>query len=98
MLRPQDRSFTFILKTPPAAVLLKKAASIKKGAAKEENVGSVTRAQVSSNLNSYDFALFNPNCAIPPERTYRSTSKLPITLLLNTDCAITPERSSLSTK
>ncbi|MDJ0987407.1 MAG: 50S ribosomal protein L11 [Desulfobacterales bacterium] len=44
----QDRSFTFITKTPPAAVLLKKAAQIAKGAAdpKRELVGSVTRQQV----------------------------------------------------
>ncbi len=44
----QDRSFSFITKTPPAAVLLKKAAQIAKGAAdpKREHVGSVTRQQV----------------------------------------------------
>jgi large subunit ribosomal protein L11 len=44
----QDRSFTFITKTPPAAVLLKKAAQIAKGAAdpKRDRVGSVTREQV----------------------------------------------------
>ncbi len=44
----QDRSFSFITKTPPAAVLLKKAAKIAKGAAdpKRELVGSVTRQQV----------------------------------------------------
>jgi large subunit ribosomal protein L11 len=44
----QDRSFTFITKTPPAAVLLKKAAKIAKGAAdpKRDRVASVTRAQV----------------------------------------------------
>jgi large subunit ribosomal protein L11 len=44
----QDRSFTFITKTPPAAVLLKKAAKIAKGAAdpKRNRVASVTRAQV----------------------------------------------------
>jgi large subunit ribosomal protein L11 len=44
----QDRSFTFITKTPPAAVLLKKAAKIAKGAAdpKRDRVGKVTRAQV----------------------------------------------------
>ena len=43
-----DKSFTFITKTPPAAVLLKKAAKIAKGAAdpKRERVGSVTRQQV----------------------------------------------------
>jgi len=44
----QDRSFTFITKTPPAAVLLKKAAKIAKGAGdpKRDRVGSVTRQQV----------------------------------------------------
>ncbi len=44
----QDRSFSFITKTPPAAVLLKKAAKIAKGAGdpKRERVGSVTREQV----------------------------------------------------
>ena len=44
----QDRTFSFITKTPPAAVLLKKAAKIAKGAAdpKRERVGSVTRQQV----------------------------------------------------
>ncbi|MDD2316890.1 MAG: 50S ribosomal protein L11 [Desulfobacterales bacterium] len=44
----QDRTFTFITKTPPAAVLLKKAAKIAKGAAdpKREKVGTVSRQQV----------------------------------------------------
>ena len=44
----QDRSFTFITKTPPAAILLKKAAKIAKGAAdpKRDRVGKVNRAQV----------------------------------------------------
>ena len=43
-----DRTFKFITKTPPAAVLLKKAAKIAKGAAdpKRDRVGKVTRAQV----------------------------------------------------
>ena len=43
-----DGSFTFILKTPPASVLLKKAAGIEKGASQPpvEKVGVVTRAQV----------------------------------------------------
>lgn len=43
-----DGSFTFILKTPPAAVLLKKAAGVEKGSAEpnREKVGTVTRAQV----------------------------------------------------
>jgi large subunit ribosomal protein L11 len=49
----QDRSFTFITKTPPAAVLLKKAAKVAKGAAdpKRDRVGSVTRAQVEEIAN-----------------------------------------------
>ena len=43
-----DRSFTFITKTPPASVLLKKAAGVEKGAAdpKRGKVGKVTKAQV----------------------------------------------------
>jgi len=43
-----DGSFTFILKTPPAAVLLKKAAGVEKGSAvpNREKVGMVTRKQV----------------------------------------------------
>jgi large subunit ribosomal protein L11 len=43
-----DRSFSFITKTPPAAILLKKAAGIDKGAHNpgKEKVGRVTRAQV----------------------------------------------------
>jgi large subunit ribosomal protein L11 len=43
-----DGSFTFVLKSPPAAVLLKKAAGVDKGSAEpnREKVGSVTRAQV----------------------------------------------------
>jgi len=43
-----DRTFTFITKTPPAAILLKKAAKIAKGAGdpKRERVGKVTRQQV----------------------------------------------------
>ncbi|MDH3285415.1 MAG: 50S ribosomal protein L11 [Acidobacteriota bacterium] len=43
-----DRSFTFITKTPPASVLLMKAAKISKGSGEpnREKVGTVTRAQV----------------------------------------------------
>lgn len=43
-----DSSFTFILKTPPAPVLLRKAAGIDKGSSipNKEKVGKVTRAQV----------------------------------------------------
>jgi len=44
----EDRSFTFITKTPPAAVLLRQAARIEKGSPEphKEKVGSVTRDQV----------------------------------------------------
>ncbi len=43
-----DRSFTFITKTPPASVLLKKAANVAKGSGtpNTEKVGKVTRAQL----------------------------------------------------
>ncbi len=43
-----DRSFTYITKTPPAAVLLKKAAKIEKGSGvpNRDKVGTVTRAQL----------------------------------------------------
>jgi large subunit ribosomal protein L11 len=43
-----DKSFTFILKTPPAAVLLKKEAGIEKGSGQpnRNKVGKVTKAQV----------------------------------------------------
>jgi large subunit ribosomal protein L11 len=43
-----DRSFTFITKTPPAAVLLRQAARLEKGSPEphKEKVGSVTREQV----------------------------------------------------
>jgi large subunit ribosomal protein L11 len=58
-----DGSFTFILKTPPAAVLLKKAAGVPKGSAapNREKVGKVTRRQVREiaelkmkDLNAFD--------------------------------------------
>jgi len=44
----EDRSFTFILKTPPASVLIKKAAKIEKGSSEpnKQNVGNITTAQL----------------------------------------------------
>ncbi|NJL22821.1 MAG: 50S ribosomal protein L11 [Leptolyngbyaceae cyanobacterium SM1_3_5] len=44
----EDRSFTFILKTPPASVLIQKAAGIDKGSGEpnKKKVGSITRAQL----------------------------------------------------
>lgn len=58
-----DKSFTYIMKTPPAAVLLMKAAGIKKGSGvpQLDKVGKVTRAQLEEiaktkmeDLNAYD--------------------------------------------
>ena len=58
-----DKSFTYIMKTPPAAVLLKKAAGIQKGSGvpHTDKVGKVTRAQLEeiatikmADLNAYD--------------------------------------------
>ncbi|MDK1011040.1 MAG: 50S ribosomal protein L11 [Actinomycetota bacterium] len=44
----EDRSFTFVTKTPPAAVLLRQAAKIEKGSPvpHKEKVGTVTKAQI----------------------------------------------------
>lgn len=59
----QDRSFDFITKTPPAAILLKRAANIATGSGEpnKEKVGTVTRDQVEEiaktkmpDLNAYD--------------------------------------------
>jgi large subunit ribosomal protein L11 len=43
----QDKSFTFIIKTPPTTVLIKKAIALEKGSAKPhtDKVGKLTRAQ-----------------------------------------------------
>jgi large subunit ribosomal protein L11 len=59
----KDRSFTFVLKTPPAAELLKKAAKVEKGSGEpnKNKVGSVTKEQVRAiaeqkmeDLNAFD--------------------------------------------
>jgi len=59
----QDKSFDFAIKTPPASVLLKKAAKIQKGSSEpnKQKVGTVTRAQLIEiaeakmvDLNCYD--------------------------------------------
>jgi large subunit ribosomal protein L11 len=44
----EDRSFTFVLKTPPASVLIRKAAGIEKGSGEpnRQKVGSISRAQL----------------------------------------------------
>jgi large subunit ribosomal protein L11 len=59
----EDRSFTFVLKTPPAVQLLKRAAGVDKGSPKpnRDKVGRVSRAQIrqiveakGKDLNAYD--------------------------------------------
>jgi large subunit ribosomal protein L11 len=63
----KDKSFTFIIKSPPAAVLLKKAAGIAKGSSEpnREKIGKVTKAQIQEivkikladlNVNRLDMA------------------------------------------
>ncbi|HZJ41772.1 MAG TPA: 50S ribosomal protein L11 [Patescibacteria group bacterium] len=49
----EDRSYSFILKTPPAAELIKKAAGIKKGSGKPltEKIGSITNKQLEEIAN-----------------------------------------------
>ena len=42
----EDRSFDFVLKTPPAAFLLKRAANITKGASKGENVATISKDKI----------------------------------------------------
>jgi|SRR6056297_954807 len=60
----QDRSFTFITKTPPASILLKKAAKVEKGSGdvKQEKVGKLNREDIEEianikmpDLNAHDF-------------------------------------------
>lgn len=57
----EDRTFDMVLKTPPAAFLLKKIAKVQKGAAKGETVATITRDQLREiaetklpDLNAYD--------------------------------------------
>jgi large subunit ribosomal protein L11 len=57
----EDRTFDFVLKTPPAAFLLKKVAKVKSGAAKGETVATITKEQLKEvaetklpDLNAYD--------------------------------------------
>jgi large subunit ribosomal protein L11 len=63
-----DRSFTFIMKTPPVSILIKKAANLAKGSAvpNKDKVGSLTKAQVTEiakqkmpdlNVNSLEAAM-----------------------------------------
>ncbi len=72
----QDKSFTFILKSPPAAVLLKKAANIATASAKPntDKVGKVTRAQIKEivKIKSKDLNAVNAEAA---ERIIEGTAR-----------------------
>jgi large subunit ribosomal protein L11 len=64
----EDRSFTFITKSPPASILLKRAAGIAKGSSNpsKENVGKVTREQVKeiAEIKKADLNAFNEEAAM----------------------------------
>jgi len=63
-----DKSFTIVLKTPPASILIKKAAGIQKGSPKPhtDKVGKVTRAQVEeiAKLKMKDLTAANLDAAV----------------------------------
>ncbi|NCO51278.1 MAG: 50S ribosomal protein L11 [Deltaproteobacteria bacterium] len=71
-----DRSFTFITKTPPAAVLLLRAANLKKGSGvpNKDKVGKVTKAQVLeiAQLKMTDLNAFSEEAAV---RTIEGTAR-----------------------
>ena len=77
-----DKSFTFILKSPPASVLLKKAANVASGSAKpnQDKVGKVTKKQLLEiyNLKKADLNARTPRPASrsspAPPATWASTS------------------------
>ena len=62
-----DRSFTFILKSPPASALIKKYANVAKGAGKpnSEKVGKITRAQIAEivKIKAADLNATDPEAA-----------------------------------
>ena len=71
-----DRSFTFIMKTPPAAVLILKALKLKSGSATPNTVkvGTITRTQLEdiANLKSPDLSAADLNAAV---RTIAGTAR-----------------------
>jgi large subunit ribosomal protein L11 len=71
-----DRSFTFITKTPPASVLLKRAAGVEKGSGEphKKKVGTVTKQQVReiAQLKTPDLTAANLEAAI---RTVEGTAR-----------------------
>lgn len=71
-----DRTFTFIVKSPPAAVLLKDAAKIEKGSGvpHKEKVGTVTRDQVRA-IAQRKLADLNSNSLEAAERVVAGTAR-----------------------
>jgi large subunit ribosomal protein L11 len=71
-----DKSFTFITKTPPASILLKKAIGVKSGSAEPhiKKVGKVTRAQLEeiANTKMEDLTAADMNAAV---RTIAGTAR-----------------------
>ncbi|MBI4716390.1 MAG: 50S ribosomal protein L11 [Planctomycetes bacterium] len=71
-----DRSFTFVVKSPPAAVLLKDAAKLEKGSGvpNKEKVGTVTRAQVRA-IAQRKLPDLNSNSIEAAERVVAGTAR-----------------------
>jgi large subunit ribosomal protein L11 len=71
-----DRSFTFIMKTPPASVLIKKAAGVQSGSSRPntEKVGKLTRAQLEeiAKVKMPDLTAADLNAAV---RTLAGTAR-----------------------
>jgi large subunit ribosomal protein L11 len=71
-----DKSFTFIMKTPPATVLIKKAIKLDKGSAKPhlDKVGTITRAQLEeiAKIKEPDLTAANMDAAV---RTIAGTAR-----------------------
>jgi large subunit ribosomal protein L11 len=72
----EDRSFTFILKTPPSADMLRKAAGLDKGSATATRtvVGSITRAQLRE-IAQVKMADLNANDLDAAARTVEGTAR-----------------------
>ena len=64
----QDKSFTFVMKTPPASVLIRKAAKIDKGSPRPhtDKVGRITRAQAEeiARMKMPDLTAADPEAAV----------------------------------
>ena len=71
-----DKSFTFIMKTPPATILIKKAAKIQKGSARPhtEKVGKITRAQAEeiAKTKAPDLTAADMDAAVQYDRRFGS--------------------------